>query len=123
MSFVKTEVVLTDGSRETVYYLTEEGKERVLNSADRSEVYKLKIALSILRDCLREQLAEFFEQRIIRVLENSGKSWRRNVLEEYVGGDFFFVEVHEAVQNLLEKGEIIEKKGWIKLKKKEVSEG
>ena len=123
MSFVKTEVVLTDGSRKTVYYLTEEGKEMVLNSADRSEVYKLKIALSILCDCLRKQLAEFFEQRIIRVLESSGKAWRRNVLEEYVGGDFFFVEVREAVQNLLEKGEIIEKKGWIKLKKKEVSEG
>ena len=122
MNFVKTEVVLTDGSRETVYYLTEEGKKRVLNSADRSEVYKLKIALSILRDCLREQLAEFFEQRIIRVLESSGKAWRRNVLEEYVGGDFFWIEVHEAVQNLLEKGEITEKKGWIKLRKKVSSE-
>ena len=122
MSFVETEVVLTDGSRETVYYLTEEGKERVLRSADYSEVSKLKIALSILRDCLREPLTEFFEQRITRVLESSGKSWRRNVLEKYVGGDLFSIEFHEAVQNLLEKGEIIEKKGWIKLRKKVSSE-
>ena len=122
MSFVKTEVVLTDGSREIVYYLTEEGKKRVLLSADRSEVYRLKCALSILRDCLHKQLVEFFEQRIIGVLERSGKAWRRIELWEQLYGDFFWMELHEAIQNLLEKGEITEKRGWIKLKKKEVSE-
>ncbi|RLE49188.1 MAG: hypothetical protein DRJ18_00125 [Candidatus Methanomethylicota archaeon] len=122
MSFVETEVVLTDSSRETVYYLTEEGKKRVLNSVDYSVVYRLRCFLSVIRDCLHKQLVEFFEQRIIRVLERSGKAWRRTELWEQLYGDFFWMEYHEAIQNLLEKGEIIEKRGWIKLKKKEAFE-
>ena len=123
MSFVKTEVVLTDGSREIVYYLTEEGKKRLLLSADRNEVYRLKCALAILRDCLHKQLVEFFEQRIIEVLKLSSKACRRTELEKQFERAFFWMEIHEAIQNLLEKGEITEKRGWIKLKKKEVSEG
>ena len=118
MSFVETEVVLTDGSRETVYYLTEEGKKRVLNSVDYSAVYRLRCFLSVLRDCLHKQLVEFFEQKIIGVLERSGKAWRLTELWKELYGEFFWMEFHEAFQNLLEKGEIIEKRGWIKLKKK-----
>ena len=122
MSFVETEVVLTDGSRETVYYLTEEGKKRVLNSVDYGVVYRLRCFLSVLRDCLHKQLVEFFEQRIIGVLERSGKAWRRSELWGELYGEFFWMQIQEAVQNLLEKGEIIEKRGWIKLKKKEAFE-
>jgi len=125
MSFVKTEVVLTDGSRETVYYLTEEGKERFLRHADRDEVYHLKLALSTLIDYLHNQLVEYFKRKIIGVLESSGKAWRRYELTKELKrsvGTFFWLQIQEAVENLLEKGEIIEKRGWIKLKKKEAFE-
>lgn len=81
-------------------------------------------SIKVLRDAFHEQLVQFFQKRIVGILEISGKAWRYGDLMSTLGPDLFWMQKHEALMNLEESGRVIGNRGWIKLAEKtEVSEG
>ena len=80
--------------------------------------------VEVLRDALHQELVRYFEKRIVGILKLSGKSVRYGELISAVAPNSFWMQRHEAFENLKKTGKIVENRGWIKLapKEKEASE-
>ena len=118
VKFVSTKILCDDGEKRIVYYLGEEAKQ----SLEKCPVYQDMVenlirAIEILKDCLHQQLVNYFEEKIIKVLKL--KSWRLDDLEKAVSHYIFWKQFHVAFENLEKSGKISFKHGWIKLKESE----
>jgi len=78
----------------------------------------IRETISVLRDTLHEELVQYFQKRILGILETSGKAWRYGDLLTALGPDTFWMQRHEALEALEKAGKVTVKRGWVKLAKK-----
>jgi len=84
-----------------------------------NQLSDIQETLSVLRNALHEEVVCYFQERILRELETSGKAWRYGNLVSAIGPQPFWREKHEALEKFEKNGKVVINRGWIKLPQKE----